>query len=114
MPKVVGSVHLKNPAELIGRLELDRPERVLLIDAPEELVRLAESARSGTKATRETSGGAIRSVKEKFDAVLVWREDRSGSRSVFEKALDRLEPGGALWIVTAMKKVRGPLTPAVH
>jgi len=27
---------------------------------------------------------------------------------------DRLEPGGALWIVTAMKKVRGPRTPAVH
>src|SRR5207249_7451922 len=57
---------------------------------------------------------SIRSVKDKFDAILVWREDRSGARSIFESAVGRLEPGGALWVVTAMRKVRGPKTPAVH
>jgi len=107
-------MQLKNPADLVGRLELGRPDRVLLVDSPEELARLVESARSGEGTTRETSGDAIRSVKEKFDAILIWRENRSGSRSIFEKAVERLEPGGALWIVTAMKKVRGPSTPAVH
>jgi hypothetical protein len=107
-------VHLKNPADLVGRLELVEPESVLLVDSPGELVSLVAGARSGGKTTRETSGDAIRSAKEKFDAILVWREDRSGSRSIFERAVERLEPGGALWIVTAMKKVRGPLTPAVH
>ncbi len=107
-------MQLKNPADLVGRLELGRPDRVLLIDSPEELARLVENARSGEGTTRETSGDAIRSVKEKFDAILIWRENRSGSRSIFEKAVERLEPGGALWIVTAMKKVRGPSTPAVH
>ncbi|HEX9286906.1 MAG TPA: hypothetical protein VF999_06525 [Thermoanaerobaculia bacterium] len=107
-------MQLKNPADLVGRLELGRPDRVLLVDSPEELARLVESARSGEGTTRETSGNAIRSVKETFDAILIWRENRSGSRSIFEKAVERLEPGGALWIVTAMKKVRGPSTPAVH
>ncbi len=107
-------MQLKNPADLVGRLELGRPDRVLLVDSPEELARLVENARSGEGTTRETSGDAIRSVKEKFDAILIWRENRSGSRSIFEKAVERLEPGGALWIVTAMKKVRGPSTPAVH
>ena len=107
-------MQLKNPADLVGRLELGRPDRVLLVDSPEELARLVESARSGEGTTRETSGDAIRSVKETFDAILIWRENRSGSRSIFEKAVERLEPGGALWIVTAMKKVRGPSTPAVH
>ena len=108
------NVPLKNPADLVGRLELAGPESVLLVDSPGELSTLVAGARSGGKTTRETSGDAIRSVKEKFDAVLVWREHRSGSRSIFERAVERLEPGGALWIVTAMKKVRGPLTPAVH
>ncbi len=107
-------MQLKNPADLVGRLELGRPDRVLLVDSPEELARLVENARSGEGTTRETSGNAIRSVKETFDAILIWRENRSGSRSIFEKAVERLEPGGALWIVTAMKKVRGPSTPAVH
>ena len=111
-PPAAGS--LKNPADLVARLELLLPERVLLIDSPRELAALVENARARDKTTRETSGDAIRSVKEKFDAVLVWREHRSGSRSIFERAVGRLEPGGALWIVTAMKKVRGPLTPAVH
>ncbi len=35
-----------------------------------------------------------------------------GSRALFEAAVKRLEPAGRLWVVTAMKKVQGPKTPA--
>jgi hypothetical protein len=107
-------VLLKNPAELLARLDLVDPDRLLLVDPPHELVVLAERARSEPKTTRETSGEAIRSVKERFDAILVWREDRSGSRSLLGHAIKRLEPAGPLWVVTALKKVRGPSTPAIH
>ncbi|HEX9689410.1 MAG TPA: hypothetical protein VGB47_10135, partial [Thermoanaerobaculia bacterium] len=57
---------LKNPAELVARLGLAEPDRVLLVDPPEELVTLVESARPGEKTTRTASGEAIRSVKETF------------------------------------------------
>ena len=65
-------------------------------------------------ATLESTGDAIRAVKDTFDAILLWREDRAGSRAVFDGALKRLEPAGVIWAVTAMRKVRGPVTPAVH
>jgi len=104
---------LKNPADLAARMELIEPERVLLIDNPTELAALVESAR-GPRTTRLASGDALRTVKETFDAILVWREDRGGSRAVFEGAVKRLDPGGAIWVVTALRKVRGPMTPAVH
>ena len=107
-------MQLKNPAELPARMGLDTPERVLLVDSPEELTARLAASRPAPKATVETSGSAIRAVKDLFDAVLVWREDRGGSRSIFDGALKRLDPGGALWVVTALKKVRGPLTPAIH
>lgn len=107
-------LNLKNPAELVGRLELDRPERLLLIDVPEPVTDLVRRARPEPLETRETTGDYIRAVKETFDAVLVWREDRAGSRAVFDGALKRLAPDGVVWAVTAMRKVRGPTTPAVH
>jgi hypothetical protein len=107
-------VNLKNPGELVARMELETAERLLLVDAPEELRRLLESARGDTRETVAADGDAIRAVKAAFDAVLVWRESRAGSRAVFDGAVKRLEPGGALWVVTALKKVRGPVTPAVH
>ena len=107
-------MHLKNPAELVARMELVEPPRLLLVDVPSEVVRLFETARPEPAVTRETNGDAMRSVKDDFDAVLVWRESRTGSRAVFDAALKRLEAAGSLWIVTALKKVRGPLTPAVH
>lgn len=104
---------LKNPADLVARMELIEPERVLLIDNPTELAALVESAR-GPRTTRQAGGDALRTVKETFDAILVWREDRGGSRAVFDGAVKRLDPGGAIWVVTALRKVRGPMTPAVH
>lgn len=107
-------MHLKNPAELVQRLELVEPPRLLLVDVPGEVVRLIETARPAPAVTRETNGDSIRSVKENFDAVLVWRESRTGSRAVFDAALRRLEASAPLWIVTVLKKVRGPETPAVH
>jgi hypothetical protein len=105
---------LKNPADLAARLELVEPERVLLIDPPPELASLVEGARVAPATTLLTTGDALRMVKESFDAILVWREDRGGSRSIFERAIKRLEDGGAIWVVTALRKVRGPTTPAVH
>lgn len=108
------AVNLKNPGELVARMELETPGRLLLVDAPNEFARLFENARREPRTTLSTSGNAIRAVKSAFDAVLVWREHRGGSRSVFEGAVKRLEPEGVLWVVTASKKVRGPSTPAVH
>lgn len=104
----------KNPSELVNRLGLDTPERVLLVDAPPPLAELVGGARGDARTTERSSGETLRSVKGTFDAVLVWRESRTGSRSVLEGATKRLEAGGSLWIVTALKKVRGPATPAVH
>jgi len=95
-------------------VELGRPERLLVIDAPEPLAELVRRARPPDLVTREITGEAIRAVKETFDAILVWREDRAGSRAVFDGAVKRLEPAGVVWAVTAMRKVRGPTTPAVH
>jgi hypothetical protein len=111
---IVQTSQLKNPAELVARMDLGKVDRLLLVDAPEAVAHLFESARSDPRSTLETTGDAIRGVKDLFDAVLVWREHRGGSRSVFDGVLKRLEPGGALWVVTALKKVRGPSTPAVH
>lgn len=105
---------LKNPSELVARLGLEAPERILLVDAPDALSELVRAARGPDRPPEESSGVTLRSIKETFDAVLVWREDRSGSRSVLDGARKRLAPGGSLWVVTAMKKVRGPTTPAVH
>ena len=105
---------LKNPADLVARLELVEPERVLLVDPPPELASLVEAARIAPRMTRLASGDALRMVKENFDAVLVWREDRGGSRSVIDGAVRKLEANGAIWVVTALRKVRGPTTPAVH
>jgi hypothetical protein len=56
----------------------------------------------------------VRSIKETFDCILLWQESRVGSRALFEAAVKRLEPEGRLWIVTAMRKVKGPRTPSIH
>jgi hypothetical protein len=107
-------MQLKNPGELVTRMELAEADRVLLIDAPEEVAALLEAGRPEPKATLHSTGNALRAVKDTFDAVLVWREHRAGSRSVLDGAAKRVGPGGTLWVVTALKKVRGSSTPAVH
>ena len=52
-------------------MELGRPERLLVIDAPEPLAELVRRARPPALVTREIGGEAIRAVKETFDAILV-------------------------------------------
>ena len=105
---------LKNPAELPARLELTRSGRLLLVDAPPALSDLLRSYRGEDTVTESVAEEDLSSVKETFDAVVLWRESRVGSRSALDSALRRLEPGGALWVVLAMRKVRGPETPAAH
>jgi hypothetical protein len=105
---------LKNPAELFARLELAHPPRLLLVDSRPALSRLLSEGRPAASEVVEVEGEAMRSVKQRFDAILVWRENRVGSRAVLDLAAQRLESGGALWVVTAMRKVTGPRTPAAH
>ncbi len=107
-------VTLKNPADLAARLDLESAGRVLLIDAPDSLQALLGARRPQQSPIEVVEAKAIRSIKTTFDAVLLWREDRVGSRSVLESAVKRLESSGVLWVVTAMKKVIGPVTPAAH
>lgn len=107
-------IALKNPSALPARLEVERAQRLLLVDAPPALADLLLLSRPKEWETRLAEARTLSKVKETFDAVLLWREDRIGSRSVLESVVRRLEPGGVLWIVTALRKVIGPRTPAVH
>jgi len=107
-------LQLRNPEHLASRLDLEKAERLLVVDAPEALRELVLRNRPVNRITLLTEGEAIRSVKETFDTILVWRESRVGSRSLLDSAVKRLAPEGAIWVVTAMKKVRGPVTPAIH
>ncbi len=110
----VTGIALKNPSALSARLELERAGRLLLVDASAALADLLLLSRSEESETRLVPARALSRIKETFDAILLWREDRVGSRAVLEGTVRRLEPGGVLWIVTALRKVIGPKTPAVH
>ncbi|MEO8431741.1 MAG: hypothetical protein ABI592_09560 [Acidobacteriota bacterium] len=105
---------LKNPSELAARLELAHGQRLLLVDVPEPLAELAVEARRGRGETSLAEGRRIRSVKDSYDAILVWREDRVGSHAVLDALVKRLDPGGVLWGVVALRKVMGLATPAAH
>ena len=59
-------------------------------------------------------GRAIRTVKDTYDAILLWREDRVGSQSLLEGVAKRAEPGGVVWTVVPLKKIMGLATPAAH
>lgn len=107
-------VALRNPAELALRLDLGGPERLLLVDVPDSLCALAAAAREGRNPAETVRGEAIRSVKELFHGIVLWREERPGSLSLLAAAAKRLAPGGVLWVVVALRKVAGVRTPAVH
>ena len=104
---------LKNPAEVAARLDLASGERLLLVDPPAAIEALARAARREGD-TDVAEGRKIRAVKQSYDAILIWREDRVGSRAIFDTVLKRLEPGGVLRAVVALKKVQGVATPAAH
>jgi hypothetical protein len=105
---------LKNPAELAARLDLARGDRLLLVDVPEPLAALAIGARGGRGEVRVAEGRRIRTVKDSYDAIVVWREDRVGSHAVLDALVKRLDPDGVLWGVVALRKVMGLDTPAAH
>jgi hypothetical protein len=105
---------LKNPGELPARLDLGGAGRLLLVDVPDALAELLVTSRPDGSETVRVEAEALSGVKETFDAVLLWREDRVGSRSVLDSAARRLEPAAVLWTVIAKRKVRGPKTPAAH
>lgn len=107
-------VPFRGAAEIVGRLELASATEVLLVDPPPELEKMLVAAATPEQSLRSEEGHRVRSVKESFDLMILWQESRVGSRAVFDAALKRLTPGGRLWAVTALRKVSGPRTPAIH
>jgi hypothetical protein len=107
-------ITLKNPADLVGRLDLGSPGRLLLVDVPDALAAAIAGERPADSPPETVGAEAVRSVKSDFDAVLIWREDRAGSRAVLDRLVKRLKPGAVVWVVTAMRKVIGPRTPAAR
>jgi hypothetical protein len=108
------SFALKNPSEILGRVGVAPSESLLLVDAPEPLVEIFAAARGPEAPLESVTQARLRAVKDAFDAVLVWREDRVGSQALLAAAEKRLRPSGVIWVVTAMRKVLGPKTPAAH
>jgi hypothetical protein len=108
------SFALKNASELVGRIGLTPTESLLLVDAPEPLELLLADARTAQAPLESVTEKTLRAVKDAFDVVLVWREDRVGSQALLAAAVKRVSPAGAIWVVTAMRKVIGPRTPAAH
>lgn len=104
----------RGAAEITGRLDLAAATAALLVDAPPELEAMLTAAVAPGASIRSSEARYVRSIKEPFDFILIWQESRVGSRSIFEAALKKLAPGGWLWIVTALRKVSGPRTPAIH
>ncbi|HYB52897.1 MAG TPA: hypothetical protein VEG84_03440 [Thermoanaerobaculia bacterium] len=108
------SFSLSNPSELAARIGVPREESLLLVGAPEPLERLLAATRAPEQPLEAVTESRLRAVKEKFGAVLLWREDRVGSESALAASVKRVRPDGSLWVVTAMRKVMGPRTPAAH
>ena len=108
------TIPLRSPAEILSRLEVASAKRLLLVECPPELAALLRGGAAEGAEIREVAGSAIRSVKDSWDLVLVFQESRVGSRAAIDGAVKRLEPGGRIWVATAMRKVQGPRTPAAH
>ena len=75
---------------------------------------MVTAAAAPGQSIRSSEARYVRSIKEAFDFILLWQESRVGSRAIFDAALKKLAPGGRLWVVTALRKVSGPRTPAIH
>jgi uncharacterized protein (DUF885 family) len=107
-------VPYRGAGEITGRLELAAATEVLLVDPPPELETMVTAAATPGQSIRTSEARYVRSIKEAFDFILLWQESRVGSRAIFDAALKKLAPGGRLWVVTALRKVSGPRTPAIH
>ncbi len=107
-------IPLRGAAEIASRLELAAADSILLVEAPDEFVSLVGDGLAEGRLLRAVEGRAIRSVKDQYALVLAWQESRIGSQSVLDAVVKRVAPGGFLWVATALRKVSGPKTPAVH
>jgi hypothetical protein len=108
------TIPLRGRAEIVDRLEAASARNLLLVDAPAPLEQMLSSSLAPAQALTTIEARKLRSVKDSFDWILLWQESRVGSRAVLDAALKRLEPGGRLWVVTALRKAQGPRTPAAH
>jgi hypothetical protein len=108
------TIPLRGRDEILDRLEVAAARNLLLVDAPPAVANLLADGLPKEKTLTPVEARAIRSVKGSFDWILLWQESRIGSRAVIDAALKRLEPDGRLWVVTALRKVQGPRTPAAH
>jgi hypothetical protein len=107
-------IPLRGRGEILDRLEVAAAENLLLVEAPPVIQEILAGALDPRQTLVSVEARAIRSVKGRFDWILLWQESRVGSRAVFDAALKRLEPEGRLWVVTALRKVQGPRTPSAH
>jgi len=107
-------IPLRGAAEIASRLELAAADAILLVEPPAEVEAVVAGALADGQMLRTIDARAVRSVKDRFALVLVWQESRVGSQAVLEAASKRLAPGGFLWVATALRKVSGPKTPAIH
>jgi hypothetical protein len=108
------TIPLRGRAEILDRLEVAAAKDLLLVDAPAAVAGILIESLEPEQSLTPIEARAIRSVKRSFDWILLWRESRIGSRAVLDAAVKRLEPEGGLWVVTALRKVQGPRTPAAH
>jgi hypothetical protein len=110
----VPAIPLRGRAEIMDRLEIAAARRLLLSEAPPQFERLLADSLAPDQSLTTIEARKARSIKDSFDWILLWQENRVGSRAVMDAALKRLEPAGRLWVVTALRKVQGPRTPAAH
>ncbi len=108
------TIPLRGRAEIADRLEIAAARHLLLSEAPPQFEQLVAASLAPGQALTPIEGRKVRSIKESFDWILLWQENRVGSRAVMDAAVKRLEPAGRLWVVTALRKVQGPKTPAAH
>ncbi len=108
------TIPLRGRAEIVDRLEIPAARRLLLAEAPPQFEQILAASLAPEQSLTPIEARKLRSIKESFDWILLWQENRVGSRAVFDAALKRLEPEGRLWVVTALRKVQGPRTPAAH
>lgn len=107
-------IPFRGRAEIADRLELAAAKRLLIAEAPAVFEAIVSGALSPGQELAAIEARAIRSVKEEFDWILLWQESRVGSHALLDTAVKRLAPGGRIWVVTVIRKVQGPRTPAVH
>ena len=107
-------IPLRNPSEISSRLAIPTATHILLIECPPELAAVVRAAAAPEAEVSEVEARYVRSAKDPSDWILVFQESRVGSRAVLDAAAKRLQPGGYLWVVTAMRKVQGPKTAAAH